>query len=121
MSDLETSVVEPIEQLIVVIRGERVIVDSDLASLYGVSTGRLNEQVKRNAERFPRDFAFLLTRQEFTNLMSQVATSRSSYGGRRKLPFVFTEHGAIMAAIRELMTKPEPKRKEIGFRRPTKS
>lgn len=98
MNDLETSVVEPVEQLIRVIRGERVIVDADLAGLYGVSTRRLNEQVKRNADRFPQDFAFLLTRQEFTNLMSQFATSRSTYGGRRKLPLVFTEHGAIMAA-----------------------
>lgn len=69
-----------------------------MASLYGVTTGRLNEQVKRNAERFPSDFAFRLTNQEFTDLISQFAIPRSSYGGRRNLPLVFTEHGAIMAA-----------------------
>jgi len=66
--------------------------------LYGVTTSRLNEQVKRNLERFPSDFVFRLTRTEFENLISQIATSSSGYGGRRKLPFVFTEHGAIMAA-----------------------
>ena len=86
------------EALIRTIRGEKVILDSDLAQLYGVTTSRLNEQVKRNLERFPRDFVFRLTRPEFENLISQIATSSSGYGGRRKLPFVFTEHGAIMAA-----------------------
>lgn len=87
-----------VEALIRTIRGEKVILDSDLAQLYGVITSRLNEQVKRNLERFPRDFVFRLTRTEFENLISQIATSSSGYGGRRKLPFVFTEHGAIMAA-----------------------
>ena len=87
-----------VEALIRTIRGEKVILDSDLAQLYGVTTSRLNEQVKRNLERFPSDFVFRLTRTEFENLISQIATSSSGYGGRRKLPFVFTEHGAIMAA-----------------------
>jgi len=78
------------------IRGQRVLLDSDLAELYEVDTKRLNEQVKRNADRFPLDFMFQLSTDEFANLRSQFATS--SWGGRRKLPFAFTEHGAIMAA-----------------------
>ena len=78
------------------IRGQRVLLDADLAELYEVATKRLNEQVKRNADRFPADFMFQLTPEEFTDLKSQLATS--SWGGRRKLPFAFTEHGAIMAA-----------------------
>jgi ORF6N domain len=85
-----------IETLILVVRGQRVMLDADLAVLYGVSTRRLNEQVKRNPERFPADFMFRLTRDEFDCLMSQNATSRSGWGGRRKLPLVFTEHGVAM-------------------------
>src|SRR5688572_28314588 len=89
---------QKIAPLIYEIRSERVILDSDLAQIYGVSTTRLNEQVKRNEDRFPADFAFRLTRTEMANLMSQIAISSTKHGGRRKLPFVFTEHGAIMAA-----------------------
>ena len=89
---------ERIEKSILLIRGEKVILDNELAVLYGVTTTRLNEQVKRSGERFPADFAFRLTKQEFTHLMSQPAISSSRHGGRRKLPYVFTEHGAIMAA-----------------------
>lgn len=81
---------------ILIVRGQRVMLDSDLAALYGVPTSRLNEQVKRNQARFPKDFAFRLTQQEFTDLMSQFATSNTSRGGRRKLPWVFTEHGVAM-------------------------
>ena len=92
----EIDVVDP-QDRILTIRGERVIHDSDLAEIYGVETKRLNEQVRRNAERFPSDFAFVLTPQEAGNLKSQIATS-SSHGGRRKIPRVFTEHGALMAA-----------------------
>jgi len=166
---LKTIPFERVEQTILLIRGEKVILDADLAVLYGVSTTRLNEQVKRNSDRFPKDFAFRLTKVEFDNLISQSATSSSKHGGRRKLPLVFTEHGAIMAAnvlnseraihasvavvrafvrlrqmlssnaelarklgdlerkydrqfkvvfdaIRQLMTRPEQKRKQIGFR-----
>lgn len=87
---------EVIEQKILLIRGHKVMLDKDLAALYGVSTTRLNEQVKRNAARFPEDFMFQLNNEEFKNLMSQIAISR--WGGTRKLPYVFTEHGAIMAA-----------------------
>ncbi len=78
------------------VRGQRVLLDSDLADLYELDTKRLNEQVKRNADRFPADFMFQLSPDEFSNLKSQFATS--SWGGRRTLPYAFTEHGAIMAA-----------------------
>jgi hypothetical protein len=81
-----------------VIRGEKVILDSDLAELYGVQTRRLNEQVRRNIEKFPEDFMFQLMKEEFEDLKSQFATSSSGWGGRRKLPLVFTEHGALQAA-----------------------
>jgi hypothetical protein len=85
---------EVIEQKIYLIRGQRVMLDKDLAALYKVSTGRLNEQVKRNIKRFPKDFAFFLTRQEVTILISQFAISR--WGGTRKLPYAFTEQGVAM-------------------------
>ena len=124
-----------IDSLIVELREQKVILDSDLASIYGVPTRRLNEQVKRNARRFPQDFLFRLTAEEMEqcqrsrsqfvtlnggrsikgpatepdpsqiatgspgpSLKSQIATSSSTHGGRRKLPYAFTEHGAIMAA-----------------------
>ena len=86
-----------LESAIHFIRGQRVMLDSDLAAIYGTSTMRLNEQFKRNRTRFPDGFAFVLTREEFTNLISQNAISRS-HGGRRTLPIAFTEHGAIMLA-----------------------
>jgi ORF6N domain len=86
-----------LESAIHLIRGQRVMLDSDLAAVYGTSTMRLNEQFKRNRKRFPDDFGFVLTREEFTNLISQNAISRS-HGGRRTLPVAFTEHGAIMLA-----------------------
>jgi len=85
-------------RIIMVIRGEKVILDSDLAGLYGVETRRLNEQVRRNIEKFPEDFMFQLTKEEFDNLKSQIAISSSDWGGRRKPPLVFTEHGALQAA-----------------------
>lgn len=90
--------VRPIEHMILVVRGQRVILDSDLAKLYGVTTKRLNEQVKRNAGRFPADFMLQLTATERRVLRSQSATSKPGSGGRRYAPQVFTEHGAIMAA-----------------------
>ena len=100
------------------LRDQKVLLDSDLAALYGVATRRRNEQVRRNRERFPRDFIFELTAEEFVNLKSQSATS--SWGGRRKLPLAFTERGAIMAATRldslsELMTPLDPPKRPIGF------
>jgi hypothetical protein len=90
--------IEHVQSKILLLRGQKVILDSDLAELYGVATSRLNEQVKRNIERFPADFAFRLTKDEFANLKSHFATSSSTWGGRRKVPYAFTEHGAIMAA-----------------------
>ena len=85
---------ESIVNKIYVFRGQKVMLDSDLAELYRVETKRLNEQVKRNIGRFPKSFMFQLTREEWLNLKSQNATSR--WGGRRKEPFVFTEHGILM-------------------------
>jgi hypothetical protein len=86
------------EDLICEVRGKKVMLDSDLARIYGVLTERLNEQVRRNRERFPSDFVFQLSREEFASLIPQFAGSKRGRGGRRKLPYVFTEHGAIMAA-----------------------
>jgi phage regulator Rha-like protein len=90
--------VQRIENRILLIRGHKVVLDADLAQLYGVQTKRLNEQVKRNTERFPEDFVFQLTEEEAESLRSQIATSNRSRGGRRYRPYAFTEHGAIMAA-----------------------
>jgi phage regulator Rha-like protein len=93
------AVLEPVEPLLHELRGERVILDSDLARLYGVPTKRLNEQVRRNADRFPPDFLFRLTEEEAGSLRSQIATLKTGRGQHRKyLPYAFTEHGAIMAA-----------------------
>jgi phage regulator Rha-like protein len=90
---------ERVERTILVLRGRRVILDSDLAALYGVTVSRLNEQVKRNIERFPDDFGFQLTREEFETLRSQIAISKTERrGGRQYLPYAFTEHGAVMSA-----------------------
>jgi len=89
---------EHIEHSILVIRGKKVMLDSDLAVIYGVTTSRLNEQVKRNIARFPDDFMFQLTQEESVRLISQIATSNTGRGGRRKLPYAFTEHGAVMLA-----------------------
>jgi hypothetical protein len=91
--------VEHITQSILVLRGQRVLLDAELAALYGVSTKRFNEQVRRNRERFPADFMFQLTDEEHTALRSQFATLKLGRGQHRKyLPHAFTEQGAIMAA-----------------------
>lgn len=106
----KNNAIERVEGLILMVRGQRVILDADLARLYGVSTKRLNEQVRRNTDRFPNDFAFRITRQELTDLKSQIATSSSGrnrsqfatgsqkHRDPRYSPMAFTEHGAIMAA-----------------------
>jgi len=86
-----------IEGRILVIRGQRVMLDADLAELYGTQTGALVRAVKRNKERFPTDFMFQLSQREYDNLRCQIGTS-SQWGGRRYAPYAFTEHGAIMAA-----------------------
>jgi len=101
MSNTPTDATSEIATRILSIRGQRVMLDSDLAAVYGVSTRRFNEQVRRNGARFPADFSFDLTDQEVENLKSQFATSSwmtGAHGGRRKQPRVFTEYGAIMAA-----------------------
>lgn len=90
-----------IKNLIYVIRGQQVMLDSDLAALYQVETRNLNKAMKRNMDRFPEDFCFQLTKEEYTNLMFQIGTSSSqesenTHGGRRKLPYVFTEQGISM-------------------------
>ena len=101
MAARRRSVPVPVEvnsRSILILRGHRVILDSDLAAIYGVSTGRFNEAVKRNIERFPDDFMLRLSAAEYAALISQNATSKMGPGGRRKLPWAFTEHGAIQAA-----------------------
>ncbi len=90
--------ISSIESKIYSFRGQRVMLDRDLAELYGVTTKRLNEQVKRNLDRFPADFMFRLTVHEAESLRSQFATSSDNHGGRRYPPYVFTEHGALMLA-----------------------
>ncbi len=85
---------EIITSKIYLIRYQKIMLDNDLAELYQVETKRLNEQIKRNIKRFPEDFMFRLTKEEWTNLKSQNATS--SWGGRRKEPYAFTEHGVLM-------------------------
>jgi len=90
--------VVPIESRITILRHQKVILDTALAELYGVPVKRLNQQVNRNRERFPSDFMFQLTAREFAALRLQFATSKIGRGGRRSLPYAFTEHGAIMAA-----------------------
>jgi ORF6N domain len=128
-----------VEGAIYLIRGQRVMLDSDLAAIYGTSTMRLNEQFKRNRKRFPDDFAFVLTREELTNLISQNAISRSHGGsahlaGRfemvaantqlatklEELERRFDSHDEaiadLFAALKRLIELPEqPKRREIGF------
>ncbi len=102
--------IERIEQKIYFIRGEKVMLDKDLAELYGVTTRVFNQAIKRNLKRFPEDFMFQLTKEEYEalrfqigtsndkSLRSQIVTSKTGRGGRRYLPYVFTEHGAMMAA-----------------------
>lgn len=101
--------VEQIDGMIHTIRGMRVMLDHDLAEIYGVPTFRFNEAIKRNRHRFPADFMFQLTREEFDSLRSQIAMSKTEKssqiamsktgrGGRRTLPYAFTEHGALQAA-----------------------
>jgi hypothetical protein len=92
-----------IKSMIFEIRGQQIMLDADLANIYQVETRVMNQAVKRNMDRFPPEFMFQLTKEEYYNLKSQIATSNlksqivtSSWGGRRKLPFVFTEHGVVM-------------------------
>ena len=88
--------VQLIERRIYLIRGQKVMIDTDLAELYGVPTFRLNEAVKRNKKRFPEDFMFQLTKEEEESLTSQIAISKTGRGGRRTRPYAFTEQGVAM-------------------------
>ena len=88
--------ISDIQNLIFTIRGVQVMLDSDLAEMYQVEVKRLNEQVKRNIDRFPEKFRFQLTKREAEDLKSQIATSSLEHGGKRKLSFVFTEQGVSM-------------------------
>lgn len=98
MTSFHVPSTESLQSMIYTIRGLRIMLDADLAELFAVSTKRFNEQVKRNISRFPEDFLFQLTSDEYESLRSQNATSKAGRGGRRYLPYAFTEHGAIMAA-----------------------
>lgn len=89
---------ERIERAIILVRGEKVMLDSDLAEIYGVETGALNRAAKRNEKRFPPDFMFQLTPGEAEALRCQIGISKEGRGGRRYLPYAFTEHGALMLA-----------------------
>jgi len=124
-----------IEQKIFLVRSRKVILDADLAALYGVETRRLNEQVKRNINRFPEDFAFQLSLEDVDNLKSQFAISSSGWGGRRNLPLreylatheelarklsslekkYDTRFKVVFDALRRLMTPPGKPRRLIGF------
>ncbi len=88
--------VDTITAMLHIVRGQRVMLDEDLARLYGVATKVLNQAVERNIDRFPIEFSYVMTQEEFTNLRSQIVTSSSTYGGRRYPPRVFTEHGVAM-------------------------
>lgn len=123
---MENTSLMPIEILIHVVRGQQIIIDSDLGRLYGVETRTLNQAVKRNIDRFPEDFMFQLTKDETENLISQFATSSSgsqfmpldintenmksqnvisSWGGTRKRPYAFTENGIVDGSIKDLGKK----------------
>jgi hypothetical protein len=91
---------ERIERAIIMLRGQKVMLDSDLATLYRVETKQLLRAVKRNRDRFPADFSFEVTQQEFTNLRRQFGTSSSGWGGRRTRPWAFTEQGVAMLSPR---------------------
>ena len=96
MTNTDITITEIIENRIFTIRGLKVMIDKDLAELYGVETKRLNEAVKRNIKRFPEDFMFQLTKEEWQILRSQIATFRNAV--RKYLPYAFTEHGVTMLA-----------------------
>jgi ORF6N domain len=126
-ASLEPIATPAIEKRILVVRGRRVMVDEDLADLYGVETKRLVE-VKRNVERFPADFMFQLDGTEAAALRSQIATSKVGRGGRRYAPLRFTEQGVAMLsgalrskraiALRQLISPPARPKRPVGFRVP---
>lgn len=98
MSQIALASVKRVDSHILYLRDQKIILDADLAELYGVEVRHLNQQVKRNAKRFPAEFLFQLSRKEVETLRSQFVISNKRRGGRRYRPYAFTEHGAIMAA-----------------------
>ena len=106
-----TLAVENIASVIRTIRGQKVVLDTDLARIFGVPTFRFNEAIKRNHVRFPNDFMFQLTAAEAESLTSQIAMSKTGRGGRRTLPYAFTENGAVMAA--NVLNSPEAVRMSV--------
>ena len=112
-----TLVIDPhdLERQIFLVRGQRVMIDAHLAMLYGVTTRALNQAVARNPERFPTDFAYQLTQQEFMDLKSQIVTSKLGRGGTQKLPWVFTEHGVAM--LSSVLRSPRAVQVNIGIMR----
>ena len=98
MSKAALALAKRVDSRILFLRGQKIILDADLAALYGVEVKHLNQQIKRNQKRFPGDFLFRISVREFEILRSQIVTSSDGHGGRRYLPHAFTEHGAIMAA-----------------------
>ncbi len=111
MSKESVSPVDRISLLIRTVRGQKVVLDTDLAFIFGVPTFRFNEAIKRNHERFPDDFMFQLTAVEAKSLTSQIAMSNPGRGGRRTLPYAFTENGAVMAA--NVLNSPEAVRMSV--------
>jgi hypothetical protein len=105
---------QTIDHVIYTIHGQRVMLDEDLAKIYGVGTKVLNQAIRRNKERFPEDFMFKLTIEEFANLRSQFVTSNR--GGRRYMPFAFTEHGSVMLASVLMRSTEDEQKQPIGFR-----
>jgi len=104
------------------IRNEKVMLDRDLARLYGVETKVLKQTVKRNIERFPSDFMFVLDKLEFTNWRSQIVTSKSVNIGLRYPPMAFTEQGvAMLSSVLQMIAPPPKERKQIGFKRDAKN
>jgi ORF6N domain len=106
-----TLALENITSVIRTIRGQKVVLDTDLARIFGVPTFRFNEAIKRNRVRFPNDFMFQLTAAEAESLTSQIAMSKTGRGGRRTLPYAFTENGAVMAA--NVLNSPEAVRMSV--------
>ena len=106
-----TLAVDNITSVIRTIRGQKVVLDTDLARIFGVPTFRFNEAIKRNRVRFPNDFMFQLTAAEVESLTSQIAMSKPGRGGRRTLPYAFTENGAVMAA--NVLNSPEAVRMSV--------
>ena len=106
---------QELERRIFVVRGHRVMLDSELAGLYGTSARALNQAVHRNSDRFPEDFAYQLTPQEFAALKSQIATSKPGRGGKQKVPWVFTEHGVAM--LSSVLRSPQAVKVNIAIMR----